>query len=75
MSAGETEANLALLNETFKLPCSPDLIQRSVRGTAKGTLEQADPGLLEQESKRRRIEPEQAFDESSLPEIPEIQLC
>lgn len=70
MRAGEIEANLILLNETFKLPYIPELIERKVNGTEKGTLEQADLGFHEREYARLRTELERAFEESSLPETP-----
>ena len=70
MRAGEIEANLVLLNETFKLPWIPDLIERKVSGTEKGTLEQADLRFHEQEYERLRTELERAYENSSLPENP-----
>ena len=70
MRAGEIEANLVLLNETFNLPYIPELIERKVSGTEKGTLEQADLAFYEQEYERLRAELERAFEESSLPENP-----
>lgn len=70
MRAGEIEANLVLLNETFKLPYISDLIERKVNGTEKGTLEQADLEFHEREYERLRTEFETAFEESSLPENP-----
>ncbi len=68
MRAGEIQANLFVLNETFKLPYIPELIERKVSGTEKGTLDQADLAFHEQEYERLRVELEQAFEESSLPE-------
>lgn len=70
MRAGEVEANLVSLNETFKLPYIPDLIERKVSGTEKGTLDHADLAFHEQEYERLRTELERAFEESSLPENP-----
>ena len=70
MRAGEIEANLVALNETFKLPYIPDLIERKVHGTEKGTLDHADLEFYEQEYERLRAELERAFEESSLPENP-----
>jgi predicted nucleotidyltransferase len=71
MRAGEIEANLVSLNETFKLSCIPELIERKVSGTEKGTLEQADLGFHEQEYERLRTELERAYEKSSLPENPD----
>ncbi|MCR9118302.1 MAG: nucleotidyltransferase domain-containing protein, partial [bacterium] len=42
MRTGEVEANLVRLNETFKLPYIPELIDRKINGTEKGTLEPFD---------------------------------
>ncbi len=70
MRAGEIEANLVSLNETFKLPYIPDLIERKVSGTEKGTLEQADLEFHEREYERLRTELERAFEGSSLPKNP-----
>ena len=70
MRVGEIEANLVLLNETFKLPYIPELIERKVSGTEKGTLDQADLAFHEREYERLRVELEQAFEESQLPENP-----
>jgi len=68
MLAGEIQANLIVLNETFKLPYIPELIERKVNGTEKGTLDQADLAFHEREYERLRVELEQAFEESPLPE-------
>jgi predicted nucleotidyltransferase len=70
MRTGEVQANLRHLNEGFKLPYIPDLIQRKVVGTEKGCLEQADLGLHQREYERLRTELEQAYQESKLPEAP-----
>lgn len=70
MRAGEIEANLVSLNQTFKLPYISDLIERKVNGTEKGTLEQADLEFHEREYEILRTELERAFEESSLPENP-----
>lgn len=68
MRTGEVEANLVRLNETFRLPYIPELIERKVSGTEKGTLEQADLKLHEQEYERLRADLEQAHSVSKLPE-------
>lgn len=70
MRAGEIQANLVVLNETFKLPYIPELIERKVTGTEKGTLDQADLVFHEREYERLRTELERAFEESQLPENP-----
>ncbi len=70
MQTGEVEANLTHLNETFKLPYLPELIDRKISGTEKGTLDQADLSFHKQEYERLRIELEQASEQSQLPEQP-----
>jgi len=70
MRTGVVEANLVHLNETFKLPYVPELIERKISGTEKGTLDQADLSFHEQEYGRLRSELEQAFERSMLPENP-----
>src|SRR5262249_59687517 len=70
MRTGEVQANLGCLNETFKLPYIPELIERKVAGTEKGRLEKADLGFHQQEYERLRAELEQAHRESNLPEAP-----
>jgi uncharacterized protein len=70
MRAGEIEANLVRLNETFNLPYLPELIDRKVGGTEKGTLDEADLSLHEREYERLRTELEEAFEQSTLPEQP-----
>jgi len=70
MRTGEVQANLGYLNESFKLPYIPELIERKVAGTEKGRLEQADLGFHQREYERLRAELEQAYQESNLPEVP-----
>lgn len=70
MRTGDVEANLVRLNETFKLPYLPELIERKTSGTEKGTLEQTDLSFHEQEYQRLRAELEEAFEQSQLPEQP-----
>jgi predicted nucleotidyltransferase len=70
MRTGEVQANLKLLNEEFKLPYIPELIERKVGGTEKGRLERADLGFHQREYERLRAELEQAHQESKLPEAP-----
>ena len=70
MRTGTVEANLVRLNETFRLPYLPELIDRKTNGTEKGTLDQADLSFHEREYGRLRTELEQAFEQSALPEQP-----
>lgn len=70
MKTGEVQANLGRLNERFKLPYLPELIERKVGGTEKGRLEKADLGVHQREYERLRAELEQAYQDSKLPETP-----
>jgi uncharacterized protein len=70
MRTGEVQANLELLNERFKLPFIPELIERKVAGTEKGHLEQADLGVHQREYERLRAELERAYQDSKLPDAP-----
>jgi len=70
MKTGEVEANLVRLNESFKLPYLPELIDRKVTGPEKGCLEAADLDFHCEEYERLRSELEQAFETSRLPETP-----
>lgn len=70
MRTGEVEANLVHLNETFKLPQLPELIEQKVSGAEKGSLDQADLSYHEQEYERLRTMLEESFEQSQLPEQP-----
>ena len=70
MRTGEVEPSLVRLNETFKLLYLPELIERKISGTEKGTLDQADLSFHEQEYERLRAKLEEAFGQSDLPEQP-----
>lgn len=70
MRTGEVEANLVRLNETFKLPYIPELIDRKINGTEKGTLEPFDHSFHQREFERLQAELEAAYLRSNLPEKP-----
>lgn len=70
MRTGEVEANLIRLNEVYKPPYVPELIDRKLSGPEKGRLEQADLEFFGREYERLRGELQTAFQESHLPEIP-----
>jgi uncharacterized protein len=70
MRTGEVQANLGLLNEEFKLPYIPELIEQKVVATEKVCLKQADLGFHQREYERLRSKLEQAHQESKLPEAP-----
>ena len=70
MRTGEVQANLVRLNETVKLPYIPELIERKVSGTEKGTLDQVDLTFHQREFNRLLGELKTAHEESRLPERP-----
>ena len=70
MRTSQVEANLSHLNEMFKLPYLPDLIEWKTSGTEKCTLKQADISFHEKEYERLRSELEVAMEQSQLPEQP-----
>jgi predicted nucleotidyltransferase len=70
MRTRKVEANLVRLNENFKLPYVPKLIEQKINGTERGTLDQADLEFHEAEYERLRGELEQAYEGSRLPEMP-----
>jgi predicted nucleotidyltransferase len=69
MLTGEIEANLVRLNEMFRLPYLPDLIDRKVAGPEQSALEEADLSFHEREYVRLRGELEAAYQASHLPEV------
>jgi uncharacterized protein len=70
MRTGVIESNLVMLNQEFKLSYLDDLVARKLAGPEKGTLEDNDVALLQQEYERLRGELETSFQASSLPETP-----
>lgn len=70
MRTGVLEANLVHLNEVFKLPYIPDLIERKLAGAEKSILEDADIAFHQREFERLRGELEEASESSHLPESP-----
>ncbi len=68
MQTGEIEANLVELNENFKLPYMPELIERKINGDEKGILPNADLEFYENEYKRLVSELELAKEKTHLPE-------
>lgn len=68
MRAGEVEANLIRLNETFRLSYLPELIARKIEGPEKSTLEDSDLSFHRSEYERLRRELEEAYQSSHLPE-------
>jgi predicted nucleotidyltransferase len=70
MRTGWVEPNLVKLNEEFRLPYLPELIQRKLEGPEKGALPETDFAFHEREFHRLREELERARDTSTLPEAP-----
>ncbi len=70
MRSGEIEANLRLLNETFRLAYLDDLIARKLAGPEQARLEEADLSFHQQEYERLRGALEEAYRSSTLPEAP-----
>jgi len=70
MRTGVVEANLATLNDSFRLPYIIDLIARKTTGE-NTTLTDTDLTFHESEYQRLRAELQEAFEGSELPEIPE----
>src|SRR5499426_3236831 len=68
MRSGEIEANLAQLNEEFKLPYISELIERKLAGPEKSTLSGVDVEFHRREFERLRGMLEDAYQASSLPE-------
>lgn len=68
MQTGEIEANLIKLNESFKLPYLPELIERKTSGAEKGVLPETDLDFYRREYERLVGELETAQEKSPLPE-------
>ena len=70
MQTGVIEPNLVQLNELFKLPYIPDLIERKLAGAEKSVLEDADMAFHLSEYERLLGELDKASQSSNLPESP-----
>ena len=68
MQTGEVEANLINLNEKFRLPYLPYLIERKTNGAEKGILPDADLKFYQKEYERLVLELEKDSERSDLPE-------
>lgn len=67
MRTGEVEANLVRLNETFRNPDIPELIDRRLSGAEKSVLNDVDLAVHEREYARLRQELQEAMAVSRLP--------
>jgi predicted nucleotidyltransferase len=70
MQTGEVQANLVTLNEAFRLPYIPELIDRKLSGVEHSTLTDVDLEFHRREFERLVQELEKAGEHSSLPEAP-----
>jgi predicted nucleotidyltransferase len=70
MQTGEVQANLVTLNEAFRLPYIPELIERKLSGVEHSTLTDVDLEFHRREFERLVQELEKAGEHSSLPETP-----
>lgn len=70
MRTGEVEANLVRLNETFKLPQIPELVERKIAGPEKARLHKPDVEFHAREYDWLRGELEQAYWDSKLADDP-----
>lgn len=70
LRTGRIEANLAILNEDFRLSFIPDLIARKLGGPEQSVLPDADLAFHEAHYERLRVQLQEAHDASSLPELP-----
>lgn len=70
MRTGEIEANLATLNDEFRLPYIPELIARKTQGAEKGTLESNETEFHRREFERLVAQLETEGASSKLPDQP-----
>jgi predicted nucleotidyltransferase len=70
MRTGIVEANLAVLNDEFRLPYIPELIDRKIHGAEKGTLESSETEFHRREYERLVAQLEAEGSDSNLPDEP-----
>jgi len=70
MKTGVVEANLVVLNDSFKLPYLPELIQRKLAGVEQSTLPDGDFEFHRSEYQRLREQLQAAYDACTLAELP-----
>ncbi|MEZ6194792.1 MAG: nucleotidyltransferase domain-containing protein [Planctomycetota bacterium] len=70
LRSGEVEADLTVLNESFRLSFIADLVARKREGAEKSTLDDADLALHRREYDRLMTDLEEARIRSTLPEEP-----
>lgn len=70
MRTGKVEANLVTLNEGFRLPYIPELVERKLRGSEKGVLNAGERDFHKAEYTRLIAVLEEEAAKSSLPDVP-----
>jgi hypothetical protein len=70
MRTGRVEANLLRLNEEFRLPYVPELVERNLAGPERSHLAEADLEFHRREFERLEVELKRAGETSALPEAP-----
>ena len=70
MRTGQVEANLLRLNEEFRLPYVPELVDRKLSGPEKSKLADVDVALHRREYERLQAELEHSGQTSALPDAP-----
>ena len=70
MNTGEVEANLTRLNESAKLSFLDELLRMKLEGPEKGQITGIEISFHEAQYQRLVGELEEAFNLSSLPEVP-----
>lgn len=73
MKTGEIQANLNILNETYRLPYIPELIEKKATGKEKTVLTGADMEFYREEYGRLVKELEAAEAKSVLPDSPSVK--
>jgi uncharacterized protein len=70
MRTGSVEANLVTLNEEYRLPYIPELVQRKLSGPEQGVLPSDEMSFHHGEYQRLLAQLEAAAAQSKLPELP-----
>ena len=70
MRTGLVEANLAILNEEFRIPLVADLIQQKLTGPEQGQVADAGAGVHREEIERLKSMLQDAMEASRLPDLP-----
>jgi len=70
MRTGKMEANLVVLNDDFRLPYVPELVERKIHDVEKGILASNESEFHKQEYERLRAQLEAEANDSQLPDEP-----